>query len=119
MASRRGRQKEPEVDLERLEEASNTELVQICRQVGELHVGRHVLREDLIALILGEAVFYEDVLADWRKRTFAFVTKHRRSINVGQMDCDFYCPSCPHNKVIECWADNHEQVAQHAEAEST
>ena len=103
-AARRRKKKEPfDLDLTRLEEASDTELVQIANYLGYDNASRQLHRDDLIDLILGEEINVEDPLQKIRDRTYAYVTAHRRSISASAMNCDFYCPACPHNKVVECY----------------
>ncbi len=117
-ARRRSRKKEPfEIDLTRLDEASDTELVLIARHIGYPNASRQMVREDLIDMILGEEFDVDDPLEEIRRRTYAFVTARRRSLDPQAMKCDFYCPGCPHNKVIECYTDNHGYVDAHAESE--
>ena len=108
MAKRR-KQKEPDIDLTKLDEMSDSELVAAALLVGHEHASRAIVREDLIALILGEVDEIEDVLQPIREKTYNFV-KGNRSVMKSLVDCDMYCPACPHHKVVDCYTDNHDIV---------
>ena len=97
------------LDLSKLEDMSNTELVSSCRASGHIHASRAMHRNDLEALLIGEPIEVEDPLVEIRETTYAFV-QGNSSILKSVMKCDLHCPTCPHNKVIECWATNHDIV---------
>jgi hypothetical protein len=108
--SGRRRKREQKIDLTRLHECSDTELVQIARAIGFNGAGRHLLREDLTALILGELDGDpEDAIADIRERIYNYVRGNRR-IMISQLSCDLHCPACPHIKILECYSENHDKV---------
>ena len=98
-----------QLDLSRLEDMSDTELVSACRASGHIHASRAMHRDDLEALLIGEPIEVDDPLAEIRETTYAFV-QGNSSILKSVMKCDLYCPACPHDKVIECWATNHDIV---------
>lgn len=98
-----------QLDLNKLEDMSDTELVSACRASGHTHASRAMHRDDIEALLIGEPIEVEDPLAEIRETTYAFV-QGNSSILKSVMKCDLYCPACPHNKVIECWATNHDIV---------
>jgi hypothetical protein len=107
---RKKKVKGPTVDLELLPYMSESELVEIARLAGYSNASRQLLPEDLIALILGELPEEPaDSLEQIRERIFDFVDGNQRILR-SQMTCDLYCPTCPHNKVVECYVVNRDKV---------
>ena len=101
------KQTEPQIDLTELAEMNDSELVEVARLVGYPAASRMIPRDDLISLILGEIDEVADPIAGVRQRMYAFVQGNKTMIT-GKFDCDFYCPGCPHPKVVECYSDNHD-----------
>lgn len=100
----------PVLDETRLHDMSDTELAQACTLLGIENAGRHVEREALIALILGEMQGeIIDPLAAARRKTYSFVNGNK-SLMISKMRCSLHCPTCPHHKVVECYAANHDIV---------
>lgn len=100
----------PVLDETRLYDMSHTELVQACAALGIENAGRHVERDALIALILGEMQGeIIDPLEAVRRKTFSFVNGNK-SLMISKMRCSLHCPTCPHHKVVECYAANHDIV---------
>lgn len=97
-----------ELDLSRLDEMSDTELVQVARLLGFENASRAYHRDDLVAMVLGEVVTPEEVedpLQEIREKIHNYVRGNRR-IMVSMLMCDLHCPPCPHDKVVECYATN-------------
>ena len=101
---------EPLLDETRLYDMSTTELVQVCQHLGFAHAARHVDRDTLIGLVLGEVQGdIADPLDTVRRKTFVFVEGNKR-LMVSKMRCSLHCPTCPHHKVVECYSANHDIV---------
>lgn len=101
------------VDWERLDELSLSELVELARRAGIVHASRQLPERELIDLLLGAQDLVEDPLAEIRAKTYRFLQDSRRSILASAMDCDLFCPGCPHDKVVECYTDNLQRVNDH------
>jgi hypothetical protein len=96
------------LDVLALDQANHTELVQIARELGHPHANRQVPQEDLIDLILGADFPVEDPLAEIREKIYAHVTGN--SIMLSGLDCSVHCPTCPHDRVVACFAENSDLV---------
>jgi len=98
-----------DLDLSKISSMSTTEISQICNKMGHLYTSRAMHREDLISLLVGEAIDVEDPLEEHRSKTFEYVQNNKRMLT-SVMSCDLHCPTCPHNQVVECWSDNEDKV---------
>ena len=98
-----------DLDLSKVGGMSTTEIAQICNKMGHLYASRAMHREDLISLLVGEAIDVEDPLEEHRGRTFEYVQNNKRMLT-SVMSCDLHCPTCPHSQVVECWSDNEDKV---------
>jgi len=105
----KGRKKSPDLDFTLLGGMSDSELVQIARNMGIPGASRRQLTEDLISLILGESSEPEDPLAEIRARTYNFVHSNPR-ISKAEMLCDSQCLQCFHHTVVACYAVNEDLV---------
>lgn len=101
-----------EIDLERLHLMSDSELVRFCRALGHPTASRAHHRDDLTHLILGEHVDVFDAIGEIRETIHTFVRGNRSIISAANMDCDFNCPACPHDKVVACWSVNRDFFSQ-------
>jgi len=97
------------LDLLRLGELCETELVEVAHVVGYPTASRQMLPEDLIALILGEADDPMDCLSTIRETVHTYV-RENASIMASMMPCDLHCPTCPHHQVVECFNVNRDLV---------
>jgi len=100
--------KDPELDPTRLGECSDSELVAICRKLGFLTASRAMHRDDLISLARMEIEAPPDLLHEIRLKTHKKVRGKQLLRTV--MNCDLHCPTCPHDKVVQCYAINHDRV---------
>jgi hypothetical protein len=98
-----------DLDLSKIGGMSTTEIAQICNKMGHLYASRAMHREDLISLLVGEAIDVEDPLEEHRSKTFEYVQNNKRMLT-SVMSCDLHCPTCPHGQVVECWSDNEDKV---------
>lgn len=105
---RRKTKDEREIDVTRLAEVSDTELVLIAQRMGYETVSRQMPSEDIIDIILGAINSPEDVLTPVRETIYAFVKAN--AIMVSTMPCDLNCPACPHHMVVECYSTNRDLV---------
>ena len=108
VTTRRKRTKEPPIDMTRLGELCESELVLIAHSAGHDTASRQLLREDLIALISGELDKPSDALEQQRQLLHAFVKRH--PVMVSQMPCGLDCPRCDHHTVVECFVSNRDLV---------
>lgn len=106
---RRKRKTDHVIDVTRLCDLSETELVAVAHLAGYKTASRQMLRDDLIALILGEADEPMDCLSGPRELTYAYV-KANEAIMASMMPCDLHCPTCPHHQVVECYTTNRDLV---------
>ncbi len=106
---RRRKKNEYDIDVTRLDGLSESELVVIAQMAGYHKASRHLHRDDLINLILGEADDCLDVLAPAREMIYAYVKANERIMR-SQMPCDLHCPTCPHHQVVECFTANRDLV---------
>lgn len=99
---------ERDVDVTRLHELSETELVLIAQRAGYETASRQTPRDELIDLILGSTEPPEDALGPIREKIHRFV----QSIDImaSTMPCDLDCPNCTHHWVVECYTDNRDLV---------
>lgn len=93
------------IDLTRLDEANLSELVALCRVLGDRTADHACSREDLLERILYHHRPEGDPLARQRQLAFAFVHSDRLLQTV--LTCDARCHSCPAQQVVICWAKNH------------
>lgn len=93
----------------RLDECNLTELVQIARKMGFEHASIQIPRPDLEDLLLGAVSEIEDPLSDMREWTFGFLTSNT-AIMHSQLSCSTHCPTCPHDRVVDCYATNFDKV---------
>jgi hypothetical protein len=100
---------ETAVDITKLQQLNETELVTIAREAGYESASRQLLREDLIDLILGERDVPSDPLEGPRRKIYSYVKGNER-IMPSQMPCDLHCPTCPHHQVVECFTVNRDMV---------
>ncbi len=98
-----------DIDLSRLEEMNETELVSVAHMMGYRMASRQLLKEDLIALILGEREEPPDPIEEIRDRIWSFVDGNQRILR-SQLTCDMHCPTCPHHQVVACFAANNDKV---------
>jgi hypothetical protein len=105
---RRKTKDENEIDVTRLDELSETELVAIAHQMGFETVSRQIPAEDIIDIILGGVDSPQDPLLPVREGIHDFVQKNE--IMVASLPCDLDCPNCTHHWVVECFTDNRDLV---------
>ena len=100
------------IDPTRLDECGESELVAISHLLGFENTSRAMTRDDLIELILGEAEeeLGVDILSDVRTTIHAYVNGNRSLISPVEMRCDLHCPTCPHQRVVECYTVNQDLV---------
>jgi len=100
------------IDPTRLDECSDSELVEIAQYMGFENVSRAMMRDDIISLILGDEDEEPgmDLLAGIRRKIFAYVEGNRSMMPVAQMRCDLHCPTCPHQMVVDCYTVNQDLV---------
>lgn len=99
-----------DVDISKVDEMSESELVEYARLVGFEEASRQLPREELIDLILGtRETVPEDPVQAIRERTFRYVQANK-SLMASQMPCDLHCPTCPQRIVVACYADNSDLV---------
>jgi hypothetical protein len=96
------------IDPTDLDMCSDTELVEICRRMGKTHVSRALHRDDILLQILDPREGPPDLLEEIRLKTHKKV--RGQSLLRTVMNCDLNCPACPHDKVVQCYAINHEVV---------
>tara|TARA_Y100000034_G_C6865901_1_gene394636 strand:- start:831 stop:1178 length:348 start_codon:yes stop_codon:yes gene_type:complete len=97
-----------EFDPMRLDEASHTELVQIARTLGFTHATLQVPREDLINIILGDEYELEDPLVEIRSLTLDYIRGN--SLMLSALRCSTECMTCPHERVVNCFASNSDLI---------
>lgn len=105
---RRKTKDENDIDVTRLTEVSDTELVTIANQMGYETVSRQLPRDDIIDIILGSVEPPQDPLLPIREGTHNFVQKNE--VMVASLPCDLDCPNCTHHWVVECFTDNRDLV---------
>lgn len=99
-----------DIDISKIEEMSESELVELAHAVGYETATRQLLREELIDLILGgRQTIPEDPVQSIRERTWAYVEKNTRIMR-SQMPCDLDCLNCPSRTVLVCYTVNHDYV---------
>lgn len=104
-----------EVDPTLIGYMSHSEIVQVCRDAGYPNASKQIPQEDLVSLLFGESdCVPEDPLEEVRRRTYNFVNGNKRML-ISTMRCDLNCPACPHNRVVECYTENHDIVDNHKE----
>lgn len=110
LASRYKRlRKDPPIDPTRLTECSDTELVSIAHALGHSTASRSMHRDDLLLLLTGEGQPPpHDELETIRRKTFKKVKG--QSLLRTVLNCDTNCPLCPHDKVVACYATNHDLI---------
>lgn len=101
--------KHPEVRLDELDEASITELVELCHMTGKNHAHALMDRNRLTDLLLGDPN-PEDPVADVRGDIKAFVGRNRLLINKSLLNCNLECDTCPVTRVVECYTDHKDEV---------
>lgn len=98
---------EPVVDLSKINDMSESELVEIAHLMGIAAASRQLPREELVDLILGmRETPLEDPIAGIRERTHRYVQTNR--VMVSQLPCDLDCPKCPVREVVACYAVNND-----------
>ncbi len=100
----------PTIDVTKLDEMSHSELVSACRLLGHADVSRQIPPEDLQDLILGEPITVLDPLLEARRVIHEFVSGNTALMH-SSLKCDLKCLSCPHDQVMECFADNADLVS--------
>lgn len=98
-----------EVDFGKVYEMSDSELVIICKDMGNKGASRQMLREDLLAYVLGDSIQMDDPLSDIREKTFAYIRGNATMVKSVQK-CSLDCPTCPSNTVVECWSVNSDLI---------
>ena len=96
------------LDLSRLNECNLTELIQIARHAGYPDVSRQMPREEIEALLWGDEVHVEDPLMEVREQTFNYLQGN--SVMLSGLTCSTHCPTCPHDRVVDCYSRNHDIV---------
>lgn len=110
----RGKKKEPrdlEIDMSRVGEMSESELVEVAHALGFETASRLLPRDELIDLVSfrRESPVPEDQVQKIRERTYQYVDGNRRIMPSG-LPCDLDCPNCPSRRVVECYAVNSDLV---------
>jgi hypothetical protein len=108
MARKRKKADVWDLDLTRLDECSLTELIQVARRAGYPHVSEQMPREDVEDLLLGDEVHQEDPLRQIRQYLHEYLTGN--SVMLSGLDCSTQCKVCPHGRVVDCYARNHDLV---------
>jgi hypothetical protein len=96
------------LDLSRLDECSTTELVQIARRIGYEHVSPQMERSDLIDLIWGDDIPVDDPLSRQRQWLLDYIQGN--AVMLSGLTCSMECLSCPHDRVVACYAANFDLV---------
>ena len=97
-----------DLDLTRLAECNQTELIQAARRAGYPHVSRQMDASDIEALLLGDEIAVEDPLAQVRQYLHDYLTGN--SVMLSGLNCSTECLKCPHDRVVDCYARNHDLV---------
>ena len=108
MTKRKKKRQVWDLDVTKLHECNLTELVQAARRVGYPEVSRQMPRDDIEGLILGEDVHLEDPLVEVRERIHDYL--HGNSVMLSGLQCSTDCMRCPHDRVVDCYSRNHDQV---------
>jgi len=95
-------------DPQRLDEVSLSELVQIARYMGHTHATHQVPREELENLLLGEDFEVEDPLEIIREKTHEYIKGN--AVLLSTLRCSSHCPTCPHERVVHCFAMNSDLI---------
>lgn len=99
-----------QIDFELIDDLSDSELVEVAKLIGAQHANRSLGRAKLLEVIL-EANFpgpEDDPLNAIRERTWRYIQNH--PVLVSLMTCSLHCPTCPANKVVECYSTNQDLV---------
>ena len=96
------------LDLARLDELNHTELVQVARKIGYTEATRQVPKEDLIDMIFGDELDIEDPVDEIRDVIHTYIQGNQ--VLLSTLHCTTHCPTCPHERVINCFASNSDLV---------
>jgi hypothetical protein len=86
---------------------NKTELIELCRQHGELNANPGMSEEDLISILEGNldsSDFPEDLL-DTDREMMQHLMQHHPDITYSQLKCSsekYFCPECPVGRVACC-----------------